>query len=281
MRVRFYGSVAPTTTVWIADDSEHARDLDQPGISTSPNAEGRRARFSLTAGGETVEVVENLDPGVFTSRSIDFDLDQRVALSAPNLIGHLRCTPLYAQADYSDAAIPSLPGGTKLTHFQRAGRFFGEFTINGRPVSFEGVGIRDRTWGSRDESASIAEYIGVMAVFENSAVTVIRMRTTDGIDHTEGFLLDDHTAVPITGIDKIRRDGSGLFVACELTVSDQQGRSRVAVLEGHDRAGGFWVPMGWERVGPTMSAYDEYLHARTSEGATGAVMIEQGTLRTL
>jgi hypothetical protein len=34
--------------------------------STSPNAEGRRARFSIQAGGKTVEVAEELEPGTFT-----------------------------------------------------------------------------------------------------------------------------------------------------------------------------------------------------------------------
>jgi hypothetical protein len=46
-------------------------------VSTSPNSEGRRARFSLSVGGRATEIVEPLEPYSFGSPSIAFDLDRR------------------------------------------------------------------------------------------------------------------------------------------------------------------------------------------------------------
>lgn len=46
-----------------------------------------------------------------------------------------------------------------------------------------------------------------------------------------------------------------------------------------ERLGGLWVPMGWARRGPTMSAYDEFDRARTADGAEGVTLTEQGVRR--
>jgi hypothetical protein len=246
-------------------------------VSTSPNAEGRRARFSLMVGGSPVEIVEQIEPGTFNSPSLQFDLGDSVRVCSPRVSGKLVCTPMFALADYSDEIIPSIDGGVRLTHYQRAGRFVGRFIVDGRDVSFDGVGIRDRTWGSRDESASIAEYIGIMAVLEGCAITAIRMRTPEGTDRTEGFVLSEDGTRPIVAVDEISRDPQGLFSCCELTMADGD----TVMLRNTRRAGGFWVPMGWERKGPVMSAYDEYDAVTAPRMGSGAAMIEQGVLRTL
>jgi hypothetical protein len=54
----------------------------------------------------------------------------------------------------------------------------------------------------------------------------------------------------VTELTQIARDASGLFAAAEIAI---EGHERVT-LRATRRTGGFWVPMGWERVGPTMSA---------------------------
>src|SRR5437016_5702647 len=212
-------------------------------VSTSPNAEGRRARFSLAAGGlRPVEVVEPLEPGAFDSPSIGFDLDQRITVDAPGLRGELRCTPRFALADYSNGSIiPPLVPGEPLQHFQRAAFVEGRFTVGGREVVVDGFGMRDRTWGYRDESVSIAEYIAVIALFDDFAVTSMRFLGADGADRTEGYRLADAAeAVAAMGIT---RDASGLLAAAHLTMAD----GRPLELRVAGRLGGFWVPMGWER----------------------------------
>ena len=242
--------------------------------STSPNAEGRRARFSLSAGGRSVEIVEPLAPYSFTSPSVAFDLDRRITVDGPGLAGELTCAPLFALADYSKGSIiPPLVPDEPLQHFQQAGRVQGRFTVDGRDVTIDGFGIRDRTWGYRDESVSIAEYIAITAVFDDFAVTSMRFVGADGTDRTEGYRLGE-VAEPVTAMG-VTRDASGLLAAGHLTLDG----GAPLELRVTGRLGGFWVPMGWERRGPTMSAYDEFDRVRTDGGEEGITLTEQGVVR--
>jgi hypothetical protein len=245
--------------------------------STSPNAPGRRTRLSVSHQGAVVEIVDEPNPGTFNTASLSFDLDTQVRIDHPRLNGEIRCAPLWAPAEYSQCAIPSLEGGTPLTHHQRAGRFTGDLTFDGHAVTFTGSGFRDRTWGSRDEAVSIDEYIGLMGVYSNCAITVIRMRSTSGVDHTEGFVLDESGSRAVSSITDIVRDASGLYVSSLLTYVD--GEELTLATTG--RAGGFWLPLGAQRSGPVISAYDEYTTSILSGGQTGVTMIEQGVLKTL
>jgi hypothetical protein len=245
--------------------------------STSPNAPGRRTRLSVSHLGAVVEIVEEPDPETFDTTSLAFDLDSTVKVDHPQLRGEIHCTPLWAPAEYSQRAIPSLEGGTPLTHYQRAGRFTGDLIFGGRPVTFTGAGFRDRTWGSRDEATSIDEYIGVMGVYSHCAITVIRMRSTSGVDHTEGFILDADGARAVSGMTDIVRDASSLYASSLLTCTDGEELT----LATTSRAGGFWLPLGAPRSGPVLSAYDEYTTSSLSDGQTGITMIEQGVLKTL
>ena len=137
----------------------------------------------------------------------------------------------------------------------------------------DGFGMRDRTWGYRDESVSIAEYIAVIALFDDFAVTSMRFLGADGADRTEGYRLADAAeAVAAMGIT---RDASGLLAAAHLTMAD----GRPLELRVAGRLGGFWVPMGWERRGPTMSAYDEFNRVRSDAGDEGISIAEQGVVR--
>ena len=243
-------------------------------VSTSPNAEGRRARLSLAAGGRVTEVVEPLEPYSFTSASIGFDLDRRITVDGPGLAGELTCTPLFALADYSKGSIiPPLIPDEPLQHFRRAARVQGRFSLGGRDVTIDGFGIRDRTWGYRDESVSIAEYIAVTAVFDDFALTTMRFVGADGTDRTEGYRLGE-TAEPVAALG-VTRDASGLLAAAHLTMDG----GAPLELRVTGRLGGLWVPMGWERRGPTMSAYDEFDRARSSDGAEGVTLTEQGVVR--
>ncbi len=243
-------------------------------VSTSPNAEGRRARFSLSVGGRATEIIEPLEPYSFKSPSLAFDLDRLITVDGPTLAGEVTCTPLYAVADYSKGSvIPPLLPDEPLQHFQQAARVQGRLTVDGHDVTVDGFGIRDRTWGYRDESVSIAEYVAVTAVLEDHAFTVMRFVGADGSDRTEGYRLGE-AAEPITGLG-LTRDASGLLAAAHLTL-DGGKPLEVQVTE---RLGGFWVPMGWARRAPTMSAYDEFDRIRTDRGAEGVTLTEQGVVR--
>jgi hypothetical protein len=243
-------------------------------VSTSPNAEGRRARFSLSVGGRSTEIVEPLDRYSFESASIGFDLDRRITVDGPGLAGEVTCTPLFAVADYSTGSIiPPLIAEEPLQHFQQAARVQGRFTVDGREVAIDGFGMRDRTWGYRDESVSIAEYVAITAVFDDFAFTSMRFVGADGSDRTEGYRLGT-VAEPLAGMG-VTRDASGLLAAGHFTF-DGGAPLEVRVT---GRIGGFWVPMGWERRGPTMSAYDEFDRIRTDTGDEGVTLTEQGVVR--
>jgi hypothetical protein len=247
-------------------------------VSTSPNAEGRRARFSLSIAGRVIEIVEELQPGTFRSDSITFGLDDTVIVDSPDLSGTLTNLPRFAMADYSTRSIiPPTVAGEPLQHFQRAARVHGRFTLSsGQSVTFNGDGFRDRTWGYRDESTSIVEYIAIMAVFDDRALTAMRFIGTDGSDRTEGYLLDENRAIAVNTI-KVTRDAAGLLASASFPL---QGKPDLG-FTSLGRVGGFWVPMGWTRRGPAMSAFDEFTPVRTSTGEDSFAMIEHGILRNL
>lgn len=244
-------------------------------VSTSPNAEGRLARFSLTAGGRTVEVIEPLERGSFASASITFDLDGEVSVKTERLQARVKMTPRFVHADYAEGGlIPSVGGQAPLAHYQQGLTVDGEATLDGAEHRFAGAGLRDRTWGYRDESASMDEYIALDANFPSHFVTLVRMRATSGTDRAEGYELSDRAA-PLSGFG-VTRDAAGLFVAAHVTRADT---GEEIEIRSTGRRAGFWVPMGVERRGPCISTYDEFLSLRTSDGEEGFGIVEHAIVR--
>ena len=245
-------------------------------VSTSPNAEGRRARFSLAVDGRTVEVVEPLDPGTFRSPSIDFDLDGRIVVDSPEVKAELYATPRFAAVDYTEkqAFRPLIPSDP-LQHHQQAAAVEGTAWLNGRSLSIIGDGLRDRTWGYRDESVQLVEYVAVTAVFDSCYLSAMKFLGPDGAPVVDGFITDGPEPSRVTAM-RVTRDAAGLFVRTVLTLANGSEWT----VETAGRRGGFWVPMGVEREGPTMSAYDEFL-AYDLHGSRGNGLVEQGILRKL
>jgi hypothetical protein len=247
-------------------------------VSTSPNAEGRRARASLSVNGRADEVAETLDSGSFESDSISFGLDGPIAVNAGGLRAELFHEPRGRGCDYSDTGtVPELVEGEPLQHFQGAARVTGTMEVTGETIEVNGVGLRDRTWGFRDESAMWPEYIGVAVELGDRFLTVMKFADMEYNAASSGFILSDSDPVPTTGLEEITRDASGLFAAA--TVSSEAGET--IELRMTDRFGGFWVPMGWTRQGPTMSAYDELIEVTTGGGEVGYGLVEQGVIRKL
>jgi hypothetical protein len=245
--------------------------------STSPNASGRRVRASVSIGAAVAELAEDPPAGSFTTPSISFGLDGEITVHSPELQAELRLAPRGVAADYSAGKIlPELVPGESLKHYQQAAIVTGIVTVGGITADVDGVGLRDRTWGYRDESAMFPEYIGLIADIDGELLTVMKFAHADGSSRAEGFVLGD-VATRVTELTNIARDASGLFAAAEITIDGKDGLE----LRATRRTGGFWVPMGWERIGPTMSAYDEFLEIRTGTGRTGYGLVEQGIIRRL
>jgi hypothetical protein len=243
--------------------------------STSPNGQGRRIRFSLFIDGVTAEIIETLDPGTYTSPSISFDLDDRIVVTSDRLQAEITMAPRFSVAEFDGRAMPSLLADEPLRHYQQAAAVAGRVRIGDLTHDVRGEGLRDRTWGYRDESANFVEYVSMVGVFPTYAVTCMRFRRPDGSDVVEGFRMnvgdpaDEIIAMPVTW------SASGLLVECELGFADGSSLA----LQTTASRGGFWVPMGVPRRGPAMSAYDEVSDLRASDGAVGLGFAEQGIVR--
>lgn len=244
-------------------------------VSTSPNcAGGRRARFSANVRGNTVEIIEDLAPGVFTSESIDFGLDGRITVRNARVTADLINTPLFTAADYSvGKVVPELVAGKPLQHFQQAMTMTGTVTVDDVPIQVAATGMRDRTWGFRDESAQWSEYIGVVGVFGDTFVTVMKFLGLDGTTRTDGFIIDATGSRSVPRM-RIGRDAAGLFRLARLR--DESGRDWLVTKS--ERFGGFFVPMGSDTdEGPGFSTYDDFLTFDIN-GVAGAGFVEQGIL---
>lgn len=248
-------------------------------VSTSPNGVGaRRARCSVllptaSAGsaGRVVEIIEELEPGTFASASISFGLDGTITVDHPDLTARLANTPLHAPADYSiNDLIPPLVPGKPLQHFQQGCRISGSLESGGTVFDLDGLGMRDRTWGFRDESAQWVEYAGLVAIFDGTFITAMKFLGANGDLKADGFLIDAEGARSITGIG-FRRTAAAQFLQGNLTLED--GSVRTVTLT--DRLAGFFVPMGSETDGPAFGTYDDFMSLEL-DGAAGAGFFEQG-----
>lgn len=247
-------------------------------VSTSPNAEGRRARASLAVRGVTTEIVEPLEPGSFESASICFDLVGKVEVTHPSMRLSAELEPRFAIGDFSDSGvIPPLVPGQPLRHLQQGACVTGSAVVvdRGREerTDFTAVGMRDRTWGFRDETAAFVEYVALTLDLGDALVTAMKFLGNDGSQTMHGLHLAEE-ATPLRSL-QVTRDAAGLVAALELGF-DERSRRAPLQLRRQQQLGGFWVPMGVERTGPTFSAYDEFLAV-----PGGAGFVEQGIRRNL
>jgi hypothetical protein len=246
-------------------------------VSTSPNSGGRRARLSLSIGGLVREIVEPLEPGSFSSASMSFDLESgRGTAAAPGIGLDLQTAPIFTVADFRSKGVIPRMGSEPLQHFQTTVQVSGRCRIDEHETAIEGRGIRDRTWGHRDESVNISEYVFVFVTFDDFTATAMRFHNDSGHNVTDGFVLGERDCRPIEGLT-LTRDAAGL---CAGVVLKLAGGDSLELRSGGRRAG-FWVPMGGERAGPAMSCFDEFASFTTANGVRGFGLAEHGVVRTL
>ncbi len=251
-------------------------------VSTSPNAPGRRARASVSVGGRSAEVVEELAPGTFTGEQIDFGLDGRITVRAAHLEADLQMSARSVIADYSAGGVLSdLVPGEPLQHLQQAVEVAGGVAVDGiggrAEATVRGRGLRDRTWGYRDESVSMHEFAFLILGLPDRDITVIKFLHGDGSTPAHGFVLDTRaaTATEFHGLD-LTWDASGQVCCADLAFGAESLTVRRTAT-----VGGFWVPMGVERRGPAMSCYDQFVAVETSAGEQGHGIFEAGIIRRL
>jgi len=246
-------------------------------VSTSPNAGGRRARLSVSVDGLHREVIEPLEPGSFRSESMSFDLESgRGTAAAPGIELDVATTPLFTLADFRSKEVIPRMGTEPLQHFQTTVGVSGHCRIDGHETAIDGRGIRDRTWGHRDESVNISEYVWLFATFDDFTVTAMRFHNDSGHNVTDGFVLGAHECRPVEGLT-LTRDAAGLCAGAALKLADGDSLE----LRSGGRRAGFWVPMGDERDGPTMSCFDEFAPFTAADGRAGFGLAEHGVVRRL
>ncbi|MEU4312019.1 hypothetical protein [Nocardia sp. NPDC024068] len=244
-------------------------------VSTSPNApDARRARFSVSVRGRVTEVIETLAEGTFSSASIHFGLDGRVRVDHPAVRAELVNAPLFVAADYgANNAIPALVPGAPLQHFQQACTVAGGVTVDGTTVAVAGHGMRDRTWGFRDESSQWVEFAALFTVNDSTFVSAMKFRGADDTLTADGFVIDGTSSTGITGIT-FARDAAAQYRWARLTLADDTTR----VVSMRTRLGGFWVPAGpAETEGPALGVYDDFMML-DSGGRGGEGIFEQAIL---
>ncbi|MGW4370631.1 hypothetical protein ACWEKT_33800 [Nocardia takedensis] len=245
-------------------------------VSTSPNApSARRARFSVSVGGHTTEIVEPLDAGTFRSESIDFGLDGRFTVDNAAVQAELSAVPLFTALDYSTVdLIPALVPDKPLQHFEQAASVTGEVQIAGTVTRISARGMRDRSSGFRDESVQWVEYAAFVAVTETYFISALKFLHIDGTQNGHGFLVEETGVTPINDLH-LTRNAAAQLLRIRLDLADGSTRS----LHTRERHGGFWVPMGpAEAEGPAFGAYDDFLTLESEDGTRGGGFTEQGVL---
>lgn len=241
-------------------------------VSTSPNdTKARRARFSIQLDGEIVEIIEELPAGSFSSESISFGLDGTITVDHPDLKVLLGNAPLWTPADFSlNELIPPLVPDKPLQHFQQACTLRGTIEHKGRTWDLDATGMRDRTWGFRDEAAQWVEYAGLVCVIEGAFLSAMKFLGTNGDLRSDGYWVDDSGATLVTNIG-FRRNAAAQFLTGTITLADGRTKS----ISVSQRLAGFFVPMGRESDGPSFGTYDDFMALRSGE-STGAGFVEQG-----
>lgn len=242
-------------------------------VSTSPNAEGRRARCSVVRDGRLEEIIDPLDPGTFHSRSIDFDLSGRILVDSPDLQLELTMSPRFTVAAFEPYAVaPALVEGRPLVHHEIFCDIQGVITVRGSSAPVTARAFRDRTWGFREESLQIVEYISILASFDTFDVSVTKFGIVGGEDRMDGFYNSAAGQQKVTGL-RVTRDEAGLYKRSTVTLED----GSEVTLEIDGRLGGIWCPQGAEREGPTFATYDDFIAYRARDEA-GLGLVEQGIL---
>jgi hypothetical protein len=254
--------------------------------TTLPGQKGKYMRVSLCHEGTYRTILEEPEAGGFSTESVSYEpTNQGVyTVNHPDMSGELRFTPKWGIAnDWGNSA--EFGGGKERPLNANIGGIegYGNFTIAGREVNVNVEGVLDRNWGWRDESAQMREWMFVSAVFPSFVLNYWRIRRDDGTQVCDGFLTDKEGAHKLRrsadAVRNIKRDGAALHLSHDFDLED----GRTMTMTATKKLGHFWVPMGWERVGPTCGCFDEFQRLRIEDQngfvEEGSGLVEQAQIR--
>ncbi len=102
----------------------------------------------------------------FTSEHISLDLRGHLQAKSDDFALDISLTPIRKPIDYTPAK--TLPGMSKtepMHHYQSAGTMSGTITVGAHTTHVTGGVIRDRSWGLRQEIASLGGVLRDVACF--------------------------------------------------------------------------------------------------------------------
>jgi hypothetical protein len=254
--------------------------------TTLPGQRGKMMRFSFAHEGTYREIHEAPEAGGFSSPSVKYEPTNQgiITIDNPKLSGEMHFEPLWGIADdWKDSA--EFGGGKESPLNANIGGAAGTgtFEIAGRTVNVNFQGVLDRNWGWRDESAQMREWMFVSVVFPSMVLNYWRIRRDNGVQVCDGFLTGPDGMVRMKkepdSVRKIKRNAAALHLSHEFDLED----GRTLTLTKTQPLGHFFVPMGWDRIGPTCNCYDEFQRLTISDGngfeEQGAGLVEQAQIR--
>ena len=247
-------------------------------VMSTPNGEPHVRACAHIDGAEVV-IFEPLEQPkgdnqfVYRSEHIEFDVRGKTQVKHPDLTWDFNMTPHWDTiVDWGTFMPPA--GGPPHQHFDRTIKLIGPCTIKGKKYDINAVGHRDRALGFRDESTNWREYCWIYAVFPDYTVSALRLLSADGTDLTGGYVNNDSEMRKIVSMGVVR-DAAGLL--SEGIIGLENGEE--LIIESEGREAGFWIPMGWKRQGPTLSAYHEYCGVQRGDGTKGFGNFEHAIVR--
>jgi hypothetical protein len=236
---------------------------------------GMFARCSVAIDGRSTEIFERLETMTFESEHISFDLSGHLTAKYGDFLLDLDLKPIREPVDYSAAeTLPGLRKSEPLQHFQQAGTFTGLVSNAHGSLEVEGSVIRDRTWGFRQEIASWVEYYAAFVTFDGFDLATMKFQTRDGDIPPHGKLSGSRVGTVVNST-VLRRDAWGGIAEVELDMADG---TKLGLSVGKPEAKVF-CPLN-DPTGPeAFTSYDDFVEVRTSDGAVGFGIVEQGILR--
>jgi hypothetical protein len=258
-------------TLWDRDRGFYGTTHLQGGRTDA----GMWARCSVVADGRAAEIWERLQPMTFESEHISFDLGGHLHAKSEDFELDIVLDPVREAIDYSPSgALPGLRPDEPLQHFEQAGTLTGTITMGDTALNLSGGCVRDRTWGFRQEISSWTEYFAGFFCFEDFDLATMKFQTLDGEIPAHGQLVGSRSE-SVTAATVRRRDPWGNIVELDLELDSG---APLTLHLGKPEARVF-CPLN-DPTGPVaFTSYDDLVPIRTSEGAEGFGIIEQGILR--
>ena len=238
---------------------------------------GMFARCSVVLDKRFTEIYEPLGPMTFTSDHISLDLTGHLHAKCDDFTVDITVEPVREPIDYTQArTLPGLSKAEPMHHYQSTGTMSGTITVGDQTTHVEGGVIRDRSWGFRQEIASWVEYYATLLAFDDFDVATMKYKVRDGMTPPHGQLKGSRNNI-VSESRVRRRYETGSVAELDLHLDDDTTLGLHFEVPDAQIFCPFNRPTGPEAI----TSYQDFVEVRTSDGAVGYGIMDQGFLRTL